>query len=144
MGVAIMSHTFERYGVKGIPLFSDAVERAHCRFKVGLVGLWGIYKSYQCPQWVCALRQADCWGYETRTLHSQNHNWRGGKGAGITVGTDSLPEGSKVARHQALKGHARSHFRVQRCVLTLQDFLAQGKAWDHSGYLQGNPPPEHG
>ena len=65
VGTAIMlahvPHKFEPASTKGWTFFSDAAEDGE-RFRVGIVGLRGLYKSMLCPAWVASLQQAELFG----------------------------------------------------------------------------------
>ena len=62
--LADMAHHFTTAKTEGFIFFSDAAERPEHpgRFRVGVVGLTGTYKSFKCPSWVRTLQQAELWG----------------------------------------------------------------------------------
>ena len=55
--LAHMPHHFAKARTEGFVFFSDAAERPEHpgHFRVGVVGLTGTYKSFQCPRWVRTL-----------------------------------------------------------------------------------------
>ena len=115
--LAHMPHSFAEAKTEGFIFFSDAAERPERagRFRVGVVGLTGTYKSLKCPGWVRTLQQAELWGvYAAMKLcvYIFRNVSGGGGGAGFRVGTDS-----EVARHQVVKGHASSGLPVQQRIL---------------------------
>ena len=67
-GTAIMlahiPHHFATAKTEGFVFFSGAAERPEHpgRFMVGVVGLTGTRKSFNCPKWICSLQQAELWG----------------------------------------------------------------------------------
>lgn len=115
--LACLGHRFrEPTRAKPIILFADAAEEG-ARFRVGVVGSKGLYRSTLCPRWVRSLQQAELWGilYAAKlgTYIIRNVRGEGGdKGILLRVGSDS-----DVGRHQTLRGKASVQLTSQQRIL---------------------------
>ena len=99
MALAIMlsclGHRFHpRAPEGGMTIFSDAAECRSGRFRIGITGRYGPYKSFLCPKWVTTLQQGELWGvYIALKIAVYIAENARGKGAAeqraIAVGTDS-------------------------------------------------------
>ena len=109
---------------EGMTVFSDAAECRHGRFRVGLVGYEGPYKSYLCPKGVTSLQQAELWGIyiaaKIAIYIAENSKRRGAAGHRVMrIGTDS-----EASRYQVIHGHAATplvaHQRILRRLFWLR------------------------
>jgi len=128
--LAHIPHSFEPVRTGGWTLFSDAAEDGD-RFRVGIVGLRGLYKSVLCPTWIESLQQAELFGiYLAAKLAiyiQRNAQVQSSQGGGVMIGTDS-----EVGRFQVLRTHAASSLGAQQRILRRMFWL---RSW--SGYSVG-------
>ena len=84
--LAHMPHKFPHGQKTGFTFFSDTAERPERQgaYRVGVVGLTGVHRSYKCPRWVASLQQAELWGLYLALkicvyITPQRHPWGGGR-----------------------------------------------------------------